>query len=339
MRHRERRPPPLLLLLRLRPSCLRAFLQHRFLHYQPRGTRPKKRFARGIGDSVDNNAGAEPASGTSAGSSGGVRSPLSLCPPSTTYGHAGRIRLWEIAVIAALTFVAVAIRMQNLETVPPGVANDEAELALEALRISQGEIWPGAWTGVHAGHTRRARPLAGAAPALPGTQASLQPGGAPWLPGVALIPVAYLLMRQLFSARTAILTAAFLTFHVWVLVFSPHRIPGDARRLLLCGQASGCSSQASARTVGGPPGSEASCFGLGWYTYKSFPVYALAVWGVLILFLLLRPETATQGGLLVPRRFRCGQRAHDLLLPHVGRRRGVRYACTRGTAPLARAPS
>ena len=110
------------------------------------------------------------------------------------------------------------------------------------------------------------------------------------LPGVALIPVAYFLMRQLFPARTAILTAAFLTFHVWFLVFS--RIAFPAMPAVFCFAAgvwlliAGVRSDRSwAAGLGGV------LFGLGWYTYKSFPLYAVAVWGVLLLLLLLRPET------------------------------------------------
>ena len=200
-----------------------------------------------------------------------------------------RIRLWEIAVIAALTFVAAVIRTQNLETVPPGIANDEAELALEALRVSRGEVWPGAWTGVTLGTPAGLVHLQ--ALLLLFRDASI--ATARWsavLPGVALIPVAYFLMRQLFPARTAILTAAFLTFHIWLLVFS--RIAFPAMPAVFCFAASIWLLIAGVRSnrwwtagLGG------ILFGLGWYTYKSFPLYAVAVWGVLVLFLLLRPET------------------------------------------------
>ena len=200
-----------------------------------------------------------------------------------------RIRLWEIAVIAALTFVAAVIRTQNLETVPPGIANDEAELALEALRVSRGEVWPGAWTGVTLGTPAGLVHLQ--ALLLLFRDASI--ATARWsavLPGVALIPVAYFLMRQLFPARTAILTAAFLTFHIWLLVFS--RIAFPAMPAVFCFAASIWLLIAGVRSnrwwtagLGG------ILFGLRWYTYKSFPLYAVAVWGVLVLFLLLRPET------------------------------------------------
>lgn len=203
--------------------------------------------------------------------------------------EASRIRLWEVAVIAALTFIALVIRTQNLETVPPGIANDEAELALEALRASRGEVWPGAWTGVTLGtpagvvHLQALLFLF-----LDATIATARLSAV--LPGVALIPVAYLLMRQLFSARTAVLTAAFLTFHIWVVVFS--RIAFPAMPAVFCFTAgiwllvAGVRSNRSwAAGLGGV------LFGLGWYTYKSFPLYAVAVWGVLILFLLIRKDT------------------------------------------------
>ena len=200
-----------------------------------------------------------------------------------------RIRPWEIAVLGALTFVAVVIRTQALETVPPGIANDEAELALEALRISNGEAWPGAWTGVTLGTPAGLVHLQ--ALLFTFLDASIATARlSAVLPGVALIPVAYLLMRQLFSARTAILTAAFLTFHVWLLVFS--RIAFPTMPAVLCFTAGIWLFVAGIRSnrwwaagLGGV------LFGLGWYTYKSFPLYAAVVWGVLILFLLLRRET------------------------------------------------
>ena len=190
-----------------------------------------------------------------------------------------------MAVVAALTFVGLVIRVQNLETVPPGIANDEAELALEALRISGGEVWPGAWTGVTLGtpagivHLQALLFLF-----LDATIATARLSAV--LPGVALIPIAYFLMRQLFSARTAVLAAAFVTFHVWVLVFS--RIAFPAMPAVLCFTAGVWLLIAGVRSNRWWPAALGGVlFGLGWYTYKSFPIYAIAVWGVLVLYLLL----------------------------------------------------
>ena len=175
--------------------------------------------------------------------------------------------------------------MQHLETVPPGIANDEAELALEALRVSSGEVWSGAWTGVTLGtpagivHMQALLFLF-----LDASIATARLSAV--LPGVALIPVTYFLMRQLFSARTAVLTAAFLTFHVWVLVFS--RIAFPAMPAVLCFSAGAWLLIAGVRSNRWWPAALGGVlFGLGWYTYKSFPIYALAVWGVLALYLLL----------------------------------------------------
>ena len=202
---------------------------------------------------------------------------------------ASRIRLWEVAVVAAFTSVALFLRVQGLETAPAGIASGEAELALEALRASRGESWPGAWTS--------------AAMGTPGGTVFLQAlfflfsdasiataRMSAALSGVALIPVAYLLMRQLFSARTAVLTAAFLTFHVWFLVMSRVALP--AMPVVLCFAASSWLLIAGARSnrpwMAGLGG---ALFGLGWYTYKAFPLYAAAVWGLLILLLLIRRDT------------------------------------------------
>lgn len=223
------------------------------------------------------------------------RSPLAAAFPAhprpveaATGDAAGRIQLWEFAVLAALTFVALVLRVQDLATVPPGIANNEAELAFEALRVSTREVWPGAWTSAAAGtpagvvHLQALLLLfrdAGIATARLSAA----------LPGVALIPIAYLLMRQLFSARTAAITAAFLTFHVWFLVFS--RIALPAMPAVLCFTGSMWLLIAGVRTnrsrvaaLGGV------LFGLGWYISTSFPLYAALVWGALVLLLLQRRE-------------------------------------------------
>ena len=203
--------------------------------------------------------------------------------------QAGRIRLWEVAVVAALAFVAAVIRVQSLETVPPGVANDEAELALEALRVARGEIWPGAWSGVTLGTpTGAIYPQAFLFLFLDETIATARLAAA--LPGVALIPVAWLLMRQLFSARTAVLTAAFIAFHVWLVALS--RIAFPAMPAVFCFTAGVWLLIAGVRSerswVAGLGG---VLFGLGWYTYQAFPLYGAGVWGALAVLLLTRRAT------------------------------------------------
>ena len=201
---------------------------------------------------------------------------------------AGRIRLWEVAAVAALTLVALFIRVQSLETVPAGIANDEAELALEALRIANGESWPGAWTGIVLGTPTG--PIYAQALLFRLLEVSIGTARlSAALPGVALIPVAYLLMRELFSARAAALTAAFVTFHVWFLALS--RIAFPVTPAVLCFAAGVWLLLAGARSnrrwlagLGGV------LFGLGWYTYKPFLLYGAGVWGVLVLLLLARRD-------------------------------------------------
>ncbi len=210
-------------------------------------------------------------------------------PAEANAGAADRFRLWEIAVLAALTFIAFAIRVQHLETVPPGIANNEAELALQALRVSSGEVWPGAWTGVAMGSPAGVVHLQALLFFfLEATIATARLSAA--LPGVALIPVAYLLLRQFFSARTTVIAAAFLAFHVWFVVFS--RIALPAMPAVLCFTGSMWLLIAGVRSnrswVAGMGG---VLFGLGWYASKSFPLYAAGVWGALVLLLLLRKDT------------------------------------------------
>lgn len=226
--------------------------------------------------------------------SGGALTALSAAFPAHAEtsegpgGAAGRIRLWEIAALAALTFIALVVRVQQLETVPPGIANDEAEMAVEALRIARGEAWPGAWSGITLGTPSGLLLLEALLfLLLDASIATARLSAA--LPGVALIPAAYLLMRQLFSARAALLTAAFLSFHVWFIVLSRIAFPAmlsalcfvAAMWLLITGVR---SNRAWVAGLGG------MLLGLGWYTYKPFPVYAVCAWGLFVLLLLLRKD-------------------------------------------------
>ncbi|MDE2838851.1 MAG: glycosyltransferase family 39 protein [Chloroflexota bacterium] len=210
--------------------------------------------------------------------------------PAEAAAHpARRIRLWEVAVLAALTFVALVLRVQDLETTPAGMAQNEAALALEALRVSGGEAWPGAWTSLGTGTPAGLAYLQALLLLfMDASVATARLSAA--LPGVVLIPVAYLLVRQLFSARTAVITAAFLTFHVWFLVFSRVALPAMPAVLCFTGSmwlliVGVRSKQSWVAGVGGV------LFGLGWYVSTSFPLYAAAVWGALVLLLLLREET------------------------------------------------
>ncbi len=206
----------------------------------------------------------------------------------TETGAIAGARWVEWAGLAALTFAALAVRLPNLELVPPGFQNDEAELAFHALALARGEGWPGAWTpaalGTPAGLLY---PQALLFRLLEPSVAAARMTGA--LLGAATVPAAYFLMRQLFSARAAFLAAAFVTFHVWFLAYS--RIAFPATPAAFCFIAGSGLLLAGVRTsrwwmsaLGG------ATFAGGLYVYQSFIPYALGMWALLAAALLVRKD-------------------------------------------------
>ena len=99
--------------------------------------------------------------------------------------------------------IALYLRIYDLETLPLGFESNESGLSIDALRVLNGE-WIGAWSPVHGGQPT----------GFSYWTALLFEVGEPnvfWarmasvLPGTALIPVAYLLLRRLFPFRVAVL--------------------------------------------------------------------------------------------------------------------------------------
>ena len=194
----------------------------------------------------------------------------------------------EWAGVAALSFVALAVRVSNLELIPPGFQNDEGEFAFQALAVARGQDWPGAWTsaalGSPAGMTY---PQALLFRLLEPSVAAVRLPSA--LLGAAAVPAAYFLMRQLFSMRAAFLAAALVTFHVWFMAYS--RIAFGAMPAAFCFIAAMGMLLAGVRTsrwqIAAAGGAVFAC---GLYVYQSFIPLALATWALLAAALLLRKD-------------------------------------------------
>ena len=194
----------------------------------------------------------------------------------------------EWAGVAALTFAALAVRLPNLEFVPPGFQNDEAELAFGALAFARGEGWPGAWTFAALGSP--AGPLYPQALLFRLLEPTVAVARTPSaLFGAATVPAAYFLMRQLFSARASFLAAAFVAFHVWFLAYSRIAFPAMPSAfcfiagvgLLLAGVR---TSRWQVAALGG------AVFAGGLYVYQSFIPYAVGMWAILAAAMLVRKD-------------------------------------------------
>lgn len=203
--------------------------------------------------------------------------------------HAGAGARWaEWAGVAALSFVALVVRVSNLELVPPGFQNDEGEFAFQALAVARGQEWPGAWTSAALGSPAgMIYPQALLIRLLEPSVAAVRLPSA--LLGAATVPAAYFLARQLFSMRAALLAAALVTFHVWFMAYS--RIAFGAMPAAFCFIAAMGMLLAGVRTsrwqvaaLGG------LVFGCGLYVYQSFIPIALAAWALLAAALLVRKD-------------------------------------------------
>ena len=124
----------------------------------------------------------------------------------------------EIAVVFALTLLAFFLRANNLSDIPPGIHGDEANYALEVERILR-DGWIGVWTGVNlgapTGHLYLAAPFF-----IFGGQSIEALRLASALVGTAVLPAAYILVRQLFGVRIGLTAAAMLAVSAWFVTQS-----------------------------------------------------------------------------------------------------------------------
>ena len=188
----------------------------------------------------------------------------------------------EAAVVIALTLVALWLRAWGLEDTPNGIHGDETEMALEALRSVRGESI-GIWTGVTLGHPAGFAHWMGLLFRLGGPEvATMRLASA--IPGAAMIPVGYLLVRSQFGFRIALLTTALLTVSFWFLIQSHIAFGGIAGvfMAMLAVWLMVATVQSKRWWVGAAAG---VALGLGLYAFKTYLLYFAGIWGVVLLLM------------------------------------------------------
>ena len=188
----------------------------------------------------------------------------------------------EAAAVGALTLLAVGLRAWGLGDTPEGIHGDETGMALEALRSSKGESI-GIWTGVTLGHPAGYAHWMGLLFRLGGPEvATMRLASA--LPGIAMIPVGYLLVRILFNFRVALITTALLTMSFWFVIQSRIAFGGVAGvfMAILAMALLVAAVQSRRWWVGAAAG---VALGLGLYLFKTFLLYFAGIWAVSLLFM------------------------------------------------------
>ena len=196
-------------------------------------------------------------------------------------------RYVEAAAVVGLTLLALFLRAWNLPESPTGIHGDEAEMAVEALRSLRGET-VGIWTGVALGNPAGYVHWMGAIFRVAGADVTTM-RLASALPGVAIVPVGYLLVRGLFPFRVAILSAALAAVSFWFVIQSRIAFGGIvsvfmallAMWLLTAAVRSRRKWLAVAAGV---------ALGLGLYIFKTFLIYFLGIWAVALLGAIVSGE-------------------------------------------------
>ncbi len=124
----------------------------------------------------------------------------------------------EIAIVAALTLISLFLRIDDLTGTYPGIYHDEIRSVNLVQRILD-EGWVGLFFLENAGMGTGTHYMAVPYFLIGGSGLEM------WrlsiaMFGVALIPVAHLLVRHLFNVRIALLTTAMITFCVWFVMQS-----------------------------------------------------------------------------------------------------------------------
>ena len=125
---------------------------------------------------------------------------------------------WELVAVAGVVAVGVGLRLYHLDTIPPGIFVDETNAAGDALRLLDG--WHGSPFGVGWFETPLgyAYYLAGLIGLFGPTYYTLK--AASLIPALLTLPALYLLGRELFGPRVALVALAFLAFNRWHMTMS-----------------------------------------------------------------------------------------------------------------------
>ncbi len=197
----------------------------------------------------------------------------------------------EIALLTILTLAGLLVRVWDIGTLPPAPAGDESAVALETIRILNGEwigLWSGAALGNPAGHMYWIAPffwLGGP------TLTALRLASA--LPGVMLIPICYLMVRMLFPFKVAFVAVGLLTFFSWFVIIYRIGIPVTlsvfvaALSLCLVIYAARSSRPWVAIIAG-------LVLGAGLYVFKGYVIYFIAIWAAALFVALVKPGLRRQ---------------------------------------------
>ena len=197
----------------------------------------------------------------------------------------------EIALIAILTLAGLLVRVWDIGMLPPAPAGDESAVALETIRILNGEwsgLWSGAALGNPTGHMYWIVPffwLGGP------TLTALRLASA--LPGVMLIPICYLMVRMLFPFKVALVAVGLLTFFSWFVII--YRIGIPVTLSVFVAASSLClviyaarSSRPWVAIVAG------LVLGAGLYVFKGYVIYFCAIWAATLFVALVRSRLRRQ---------------------------------------------
>ena len=193
----------------------------------------------------------------------------------------------EVAAVAALSILALYLRIYDLATLPLGFELNESGLSIDALRVLNGE-WIGAWSPVHGGQPTGFSYWTALWFAV-GEPNIFWARFASVIPGVALIPVAYVLLRTQFPFHVAILAAAFLSVSMWFII--PSRMGVQMMLSVFLGLASMMMALMTCRTrrlaigIGG-----GIVLGLSIYSFKAFLPYFIGIWGFVALAALFTSQ-------------------------------------------------
>ena len=188
----------------------------------------------------------------------------------------------EIALVSALTVFALLIRIWDIGNLPPAPAGDESAVALETIRIINGE-WIGIWSGVALGHPTGQMFWVAPFFWLGGPTLTML-HLAPVLPGVALVPVCYLMVRMLFPLPVAYISASFVAFFSWFAIIYRIGIPITLSVFIvtcaLCIAVYAVRSRRLSVAVAG-----GLALGAGLYVFKGYVIYFVAVWMAILVVL------------------------------------------------------
>ena len=135
-------------------------------------------------------------------------------------GLPGRVRgaRWELGIVLLLLAVAAVARLLSLERIPFVLGGDEAAMGLEAVAVLEGRLTNPFATGWLSHPTLFFYVLAGPMRLLGPTIVGLRL--APALAGVLTVPALYLLARELFDRRVAVISAAYLAVYHYAVHYS-----------------------------------------------------------------------------------------------------------------------